>query len=232
MVQAIATWGTLAATIATALATFFLWRVTKILAVETKRMADAAAQPQVVANIVPNPWSTIHLDLNVENTGNATAFDIEITFDPPLENGEARSDEMPIPFQKISILKPGQELKSYLSGVGDYLDKTFTVTISWKTHPAGEREALSYLLNMGDYKGVSFLGARDPIVQVADQLKKLREDWRNVASGSRRIRTETYDAADRKRETDAINERYRREMKQDGVDQPSGDQVTPDGEGA
>jgi len=83
-------------------------------------MADAAAQPQVVANIVPNQWSVIHLDLAVENTGNATAFDIEISFEPPLENGQARGEKIGLPFRRISVLKPGQTLQSYLSDVGDY----------------------------------------------------------------------------------------------------------------
>jgi len=206
----IATYGTLLASIVTAVATFFLWRVTGILAVETKRMADSGS-PQVVANIVPNQWSTIHLDINVENTGNATAFAIEVVFDPPLENGEARNDDRPIPFQTISLLKPGQALKSYLSDVGDYLEKSFTVTISWQLHPSSNvRETLSYSLNMKDFKGVSYLGARDPIVQVAEQIKKLREDWQYVASGSRKIASDVYDAADRQRARAELDARYGR----------------------
>ena len=208
--QTVSTYGTLLASIVTAIATFFLWRVTGILAVETKRMADSG-RPQIVANIAPNQWSVLHLDINVENTGNATAFDIEVTFDPPLENGEARTDKALIPFQTISVLKPGQSLKSYLSDVGDYLEKTFTVTVSWRLQPQDQkREQLSYSLNMADFKGVSYLGSRDPIVQVAEQIKKLREDWRHVASGTRKVKADTYDGADRQREREALDARYNR----------------------
>lgn len=211
VIQNIAIWGTLAGSIATALATFFLWRVTRMLAVETKRMADVAAQPQIVASIVPNQWSTIHLDINVENTGSATAFEIEVTFDPPLENGEARGEDVPIPLQTISVLKPGQALKSYLSGVGDYLEKTFSVIVSWKLHPSDQlRQELRYSLNMSDFKGISYLGARDPIVQVAEQIKKLREDWQYVASGSRNVKTDSYDADDRQQERDILDKRFGR----------------------
>ncbi|MAM37258.1 MAG: hypothetical protein CL949_01840 [Erythrobacter sp.] len=212
MGQTIATYGTLLASIVTAVATFFLWRVTGLLASETTRMADAG-RPQIVANITPNQWSVIHLDISVENTGNATAFDIEVAFDPPLVNGEARGEEVAVPFQKISILKPGQALNSYLSEVGDYLEKQFAVTISWKTHPLHQkRETLSYTLNMADFRGVSYLGSRDPLVQVAQEVKHLREDWRNVASGSRKIKTDNYDSADRQREREALEARYRREQ--------------------
>ena len=171
-------------------------------------------QPQVVATIVPNVWSTIHLDINVENTGNATAFNVEVSFNPPLTNGEARGDDIPIPFQRISLLKPGQSLNSYLSGVGDYLEQNFEVTVSWALSPqAAEREALSYWLNMGDYKGVSYLGSRDPNVQIADQLKKLREDWKTVASGSRKIKADVFTNADRQRERKILDERFNREKK-------------------
>lgn len=213
MMQAVATWGTLLAAVVTAVATFFLWRVTGILAVETKRMANASAQPQVVVTLVPNQWSTMHLDINVANSGNATAFDIEVEFDPPLENGEARGEDMPIPFRKISILKPGQQLQSYLREVGDYLEKTFTIAVSWKLHPDdSERHQLNYTLSMRDYAGVSYVGARDPLVQLADQLKKVREDWKSVAKGSRKIRADVFDAEDRKREDDILKERWKREQ--------------------
>lgn len=208
----IATYGTLLGTLATAIATFALWRVTGVLAVETRRMADASAQPQVVANIVPNLWTTIHLDINVENTGNATAFDIEISFDPPLENGEARTGDTPIPFQRISLLKPGQSMTSYLSDVGDYLDRSFEVRVSWKLKPdAHDRQYLSYWLNMSDYKGVSYLGSRDPNIQIAEQIKKLRDDWKNIASGFKKVRADVFTTEDRQREEEIFKERFERE---------------------
>lgn len=107
--------GGLFGSVATAIATIFLWRVTKTLAVETTRMAEAAAQPHMVATLSPNRWSMNHFDLHVDNTGNATAYDIEVSFDPPLENGQARGAAVQVPLQSISVLKPGHGLSSYLS---------------------------------------------------------------------------------------------------------------------
>jgi hypothetical protein len=223
MIQSIATWGTLAGTIATAIATVFLWRVTRILAVETKRMADAAAQPQVVVNIVPNQWSIIHLDIVVENTGNATAFDIDVIFDPPLENGKSDDKKKAIPFQKISVLKPGQALQSYLRGVDDYLSKSFEVTVRWKLHPASdEYQTLAYTLNMKDYEGVVFLGDRNPMVRIAQEVKKMREDWQHIASGFRRIKVETFDTADRDEEQRDLEDRFGRNRKK-GETEPDGE---------
>ncbi|MEH3099817.1 hypothetical protein [Sphingomonas adhaesiva] len=211
MTQAIATWGTFAAALATAIATFFLWRVTGFLAIETKRMADASAQPQVVANIVLNQWAMNHADIVIENTGNATAFEIEVEFDPPLENGEVRErNGSLVPFSRISILKPGQVLSSYLAESAPLIDKSFAVSITWKVHPeATVRQALSYEFRMGDYMGMSRLGASDPAIQIAEQVKKIREDWQSVAQGQRKIRTDIFTEADRDREQRLIEERYR-----------------------
>lgn len=213
MEQEIATWGTLSASITTALATFFLWRVTKILAIETKRMADASAQPQVVASITLNKWAMNHADLVVENTGNATAFDIEITFDPPLENGEVRPDDHVVPFQRVSILKPAQSLSSYLSESAPLIDQAYNVSISWKLTPlAVERQTLSYTFRMGDYKGMSQLGASDPSIQIAEQVKKIREDWKGVATGQKKLRTDIFTEAERQRERQILDERYGRNV--------------------
>jgi hypothetical protein len=214
MTQTIALWGSLAATFATAIATFFLWRVTKLLAVETKRMADASAQPQVVANIVLNKWAMNHADLEIENTGNATAFDIEVNFDPPLENGQVRAQgEYVVPFQKISVLKPAQSLSSYLTESAPLIDKSYMITTSWRVLPnAEERQSLSYTFRMSDYKGMSMLGAADPAIQIAEQVKKFREDWKNVASGQRKLKADIFTDEDRRQERRMLDARFGRNV--------------------
>src|SRR5438046_318341 len=98
---AVFTFGGLLSATVTAVATIFLWLVTRNLAIQTKRMAEASARPQIVATLEPNQWSIRHLNLRVDNTGNATAFDIHVAFSPPLENADERRDEE-VPFQGIS----------------------------------------------------------------------------------------------------------------------------------
>lgn len=212
-VSNVAVLGTLAGAIATAIATFFLWRVTKQLAVETKRMADLAAQPQVIALIVLNQWSTMHFDLVLENTGNAAAFNIEVKFDPPLVADEDVSLGKGVPFQKVSVLKPGQRLQSFLGDASQYLenDNVYGVEVSWQLHPdVSERQSLQYSQNMADYAGVGYLGERDPIVKIANEMQKLRDDWRWIASGSRKLNIDTYDSDDRLREQEVLEQRRQR----------------------
>jgi hypothetical protein len=211
-------------TVVTAVATIFLWRVTKVLAVETTRMAEASAQPHVVATLAPNRWSINHFDLHIDNTGNATAYDIHTSFDPPLENGEARN-EREIPFQRVSVLKPGQGLTSFLSEYAHLKGKKYQVTVSWQNPQKADRETHTYSLDMADNDGISRLGD-DPMVQLANQIKKIQEGWAPVARGSRKVKADVFTAEDRAAERAASLEALdRMRERRNGATNP--DESTP-----
>ena len=180
--------GGLLGSLVTAVATLFLWRVTKLLAVETKRMAEASAQPHVVATLDPNRWSMGHFDLKVDNTGNATAYDIKVDFTPTLVNGEGRAGGMAVPFANISLLKPGQGMSSYLAEYPLVSKRVYSVRVSWRRSSAdSQREENVYTINMADREGVSDLGG-DPMVKIANDMAKIREDLRSLAQGSEPVR--------------------------------------------
>ncbi len=162
-------------------------------------MAEASAQPHVVATLTPNRWSLRHFDLTVENTGNATAYDIEIAFNPPLENGEARREDAKIPFEQVSVLKPGQELSSYLADINVLEGKSFEVTISWR-HASKDkpRETNAYTLNMADYTGRSELG-QDPMIDLARSLEKVEKSLGSMVR-SKRLKIDVYTSSDRRQE--------------------------------
>lgn len=200
--------GGVIATFVTAVATIFLWKVTRLLAKETTRMAEAADQPHVVATLTPNRWSLRHYDLVVDNTGNATAYDIRIAFNPPLENGEARKKDAKIPFEMVSVLKPGQGLRSYLADINVLRDKSYEVTITWRRASRDRpRETNSYTLDMADYAGTSELG-KDPLVDIARSLEKV-EKTLSVLPRSH-INVDVHTAADREKDRqrllDKLNE--------------------------
>lgn len=200
----------LAAAIVTAVATVVLGFVTWVLARETKVLSRATAQAHVTATLEPNQWSINFLDIVVENSGNAPAYEIKVEFDPELPNFEGEKRESKAPLSSISLLRPGQAMQSNLCPVAPIVDKTYRVTISWSHRPrAKRRETLSYDLSMQDFEGLGHLGARTPFTQIAEQLKKLREDWQNVARGNNRIKTDTFSGADRAEERAEREEHYR-----------------------
>lgn len=196
-------------TIITAIATFFLWRVTRTLANETTRMVEAAAQPQVVATLKPNRYSLNHFDIHIDNTGNATAYDIFIEFDPPLENGEARNE---VPLQSISVLKPGQGISSYLTEYKKIEGKVYRVNISWRRDPSNEqRQTNSYTLSMADHKEISYLG-NDPLIEISNRIKKIEENWTPIAKGQKKIKVDVFGSDDRLRENRRLSHRLEQEL--------------------
>ncbi|MGE8435441.1 MAG: hypothetical protein ACN6P2_02725 [Pseudomonas palmensis] len=191
--------GGMLATVVTAVATIFLWRVTKLLAKETTRMVEASDQPHVVATLSPNRWSLRHFDLVVDNTGNATAYDIHVHFNPPLQNGEARREEAIIPFEKISVLMPGQGLRSYLADIDILRGMRFEVTISWRHGAKSEsRTTNSYTLDMADFDGRSELG-REPIIDIVRSLESMEKGISRI-TGTKRLKVDLYTAIDRSQE--------------------------------
>lgn len=188
--------GGMLATVVTAVATIFLWRVTKLLAKETTRMVEASDQPHVVATLSPNRWSLRHFDLVVDNTGNATAYDIRIVFNPPLENGEARREDAKIPFQRVSVLKPGQELRSYLADIDVLEGKAFEVAVSWRHGSKDKpRQTNAYTLNMTDYTGSSELGL-DPMIDMARSLGRVEKSLGSIVR-SKHLKVDVYTSVDR-----------------------------------
>jgi hypothetical protein len=211
-----ATVSTIAAAIGaavTAVATIALWRVTATLAKETTRMADATGQPQIVATLRPNRWTVKYADLTITNSGNASAFAIRMEFDPPLQvdDEDPQPDQRGMPFRQVSILRPGESLSSDVGRSFPLLEKSYRVTTSWLRHPqALKRESLSYTLSLADHRDAAQLGAADPLVQIADEVKHIRDDWRGVASGHRRTKADVFTSADRLHER-RQNERSRRD---------------------
>jgi hypothetical protein len=178
----------------TAFATIALVYFTRTLAIETRHLAERSSQAHIVATIEPNQWAMNHVDVRISNTGNATAYDVKVAFSPAL----ASDDEKSAPLSAISVLKPNQDLSSYLVEYAKVKEQSFDVVVTWRASPSAKAiERNSYTFSMKQYEGIVRLGASSPMIQLAEQVKKIREDLRHVASGSRKLKVETYTSADR-----------------------------------
>ena len=190
--------------IVTPLATIALVWVTVVLARATKQMAQASTQPLVTATIEPNIWSMLHCDLVVENSGNSPAYDININISPEITRKEDKKDSR-LPLTNISVLRPGQNMKSFLTGANDVLGQVYTIEVSWKRSPSGQSlETIVYDHCLPE--GLNRLGAWSPEIQIAEQIKNFREDWRFVSSGFKKLSVNVFDSEDRKQEMQKIDE--------------------------
>jgi hypothetical protein len=171
-------------------------------------MAEATSRPLVVANVEVNDWSLLHLDLLLHNAGAGPAFNVELRFDPALPT-RVEGREMPPPFQSVSLLRPGQVLKSYIADYAYIKGQRFRITISWRRKPSGKKqESISYILDMTSLEGVSILGSGSPEVQIAREIKNIRNDWKAVSQGTRRLKADVFSSHDRKLEREDIERRW------------------------
>ena len=124
-----------------AFATFVLWLSTRNLARVSKR------EPFVVCSFGPSKTFANELDAIIINTGNATAFDIEIKF-------ESDSD-LPIDKKELnlnfSLLTPGQILRPH-SDLDDWKTQNkIYITITWASKPNGcKQKPLKYIIDDND----------------------------------------------------------------------------------
>lgn len=182
----------------TAFASVALVGATYALMRATGRLADVSSQPMVVATLEPSIWDMSLIELVIANTGNASAFNIKISFTPDLTKEGEHGNYV---VNEISLLRPDQSIKSFLSEANAFLNREFHVEASWQKHPeSSQRDAIAYSLDMRNYANQRRLGAVTPEVQIAQQLKRLREDWKNIAHGKRRVGVDSHSAADRQKE--------------------------------
>lgn len=165
----------LAAAFITALATFALWRVTRVLAVETSELAKMTSRPFVICGIESSLADQTALNLVVRNTGNAAAFDIKTKVTPPLPQPNGAIDEGEIEtLVDVSYLPPGQVLSRKGVMSRDIYGVKYTVEISWSSSPRStDREKLSYIFEGRDGFNGGF--KEKGIHEIATELEKIRK---------------------------------------------------------
>lgn len=161
----------IAAAVVTAFATIVLCWVTAVLAKETKAMADRTSEPHVVVTLEPSRWALHFFDMHIMNAGNAAAYGIEISFDPPLPEPD-RDNWAAV--EKVSVLRPGQDVTSSIGGFERLRDQNYAVTVKWRRKADGASEINRYNLSMSDYKHFNQLGG-DPIVKISRTLERIEK---------------------------------------------------------
>lgn len=184
----------------TAFAIIGLLAATIVLALLTLNLARASSQGQIVVSIGPSRWSHMHLEYAVSNIGSGPAFDVEISIDPPLFAFRDEAKQKELPFNNMSVVKPKSTLTSFMGEWSDYMDDDFTVTTSWAGRPKGrKRQSITYKMDLRHLHNVSTLGNGngDPIVAIAQDIRKLREGIIPGLSGRNKLKFDVYDSDDR-----------------------------------
>lgn len=163
----------LVAAFITAMATFALWRVTRVLAVETSELAKMTSRPFVICGLESSLADPTALNLVLRNTGNAAAFDIEAEITPPLPKADGTNVEGETKTSvHVSYLPPGQIISPQGVMSRDIYDVEYNLKISWASSPRStEREELNYMFEARD--GFSGGFKSKGMHEIANELGKI-----------------------------------------------------------
>lgn len=160
----------------TAVATYALWRATRVLAIETAVLANMTAQPFVVCWLRSSSAGANTMNLTLRNTGNATAFDVKLRVSPALPEpnavSKATSDESTF---DASLLPPGESLPVWPVLSNELQGAEYSAEVSWSRTPgAAERQELRYRFSAKDgfHAGWTVKGTH----QIAQEIEKLRKE--------------------------------------------------------
>lgn len=183
----------------TAGATVALVAATLALAWLTWILAKSSHRPFVVATMDVNPSSSPYVDLNIRNEGNASAFDVEVTLDPPLPESTKRLGKV-FPPSRISVVAAGQQLSLSLCEASYLFDVQYIISISWRNNARFKRRhSIQYPLDISHLKSHRTRGI-NPAFASAAELKKIRESVDRLVSGQQRLQVDQYCQADRSQE--------------------------------
>lgn len=200
--------------VVTAAGTVVLAIFTTALAVYTRLLVRVTQQPFVVATIEPNPQALMYVDLHVGNEGNASAFDVAVSFDPPLPTDKDGKENRPLPFSHVTVLRPGQKLVSFICAFAAVEDKTYKATIAWRKKPAARTvERISYNVTLNHYKGFTHLG-NDYGQKSSKSLEKIASALDAVADGRKTLSVDTFNPVERARDRRNEARRRRRWMRE------------------
>lgn len=179
--------------------TFWLARLTAVLATETRASRKAATSADVQCSAQTHEHHLAILDMVIANVGAGVAREIRLTIKPRMGNGVDR----PPLVLKLETLLPGTSFRTFLGATPSLLDRVITAEGSYVD--AHGSHTISYSQAMSDLAGVSRV-TEHPEYESADALTKIAE---TISRWTRhdRLKIDTFTADDREKEQQAIRHR-------------------------
>ena len=168
--------------------TFALALLTLALVFYTRALASAASFAEVVVSIEPHPPGPVLLDLVIHNTGNATAFDVEVTLSPEpigeiIEEGGKRG------LKRISVVRPYQQCRTLIARWSEVRHIEFKATVKWKPAQSSKRYQIRhYTLPMRHFEHLSLSAYEDKQYHIANYIKSIRDDVNKFAKGTAKLK--------------------------------------------
>ncbi|MDR7300410.1 hypothetical protein [Haloactinomyces albus] len=177
---------------------------------EARKLRKEQAQPYIAVYMDISPVSQQVIDLVIKNFGHTVAYDVEVTFDPPLvRSSGSGNDTEPVHVPKtIKTLVPQQEWRCFWdSGISrngvDLPDSHHAKAVFYEKpgRPPRARHELEYELDYEVWHGIEFMvqygihDAAKAIGEIRDHVKT----WTESPNRGISVFTRNGDALDEKR---------------------------------
>lgn len=198
---------------------------------EARELRMAQAAPYVVAYAEPSAASPVLIELVVKNLGTTAAHDVRVVIDPPPMRAAGGGEPESLTFPDlIPVLVPGQEFRTFWdsgiarreSGLPDRHEAVVTFSDTWGKHAA----PLRYVLDWGPLWGRDVLTVRS-LHDAADALRDIRKYMRQWSESGAGLAVVMRDG-DAKDERDRLRYATRLATRQQGQDDGSAEQPTPE----
>jgi hypothetical protein len=199
--------GTMLTALVAVVAAVFAWLQVR----HARKLRDEQAQPNVVVDF--EAYRSILMNLVVKNTGLTVAYDVRLTFDPPLvstldANREQKLAESLFITRGIPTMPPGRTWTALFErGPDRYkrddLPRSYSVTVAYRDS-RGREYVVPYRLDLDIFFGIRNVGVRD-VHDVAEALRSIKstvDRWTDLRHGLAVVT----------RDGDAIDARDRAEM--------------------
>jgi hypothetical protein len=228
--DSLSSWVAALATLAIAILTFVLaketWYLREAQIEQVNELRRESIRPDVSMRLKNNPSAFQFMDVEIINLGKGIARNIKFKFFNS-EDIEILKFENPVvdEFLKLHVLSQGihslgigQRVESFLFSFIELPKKLesenifspyFRVEITYED-VEGTRYKNELVMDFEEFRGISEVGGGDPLHKIADDIRKLREQFgRLYSSSSRRLSIDTFNSEDRENERKAIEKRIK-----------------------
>lgn len=217
----LSSWISAFATVAIAILTFILAKETWYLRIaqirQINELRKESVRPNLEFYLLSAPVSFQFLNIHIENNGKGVARDIKFTFTGENDAELTQNEDSVIKrFLSVNILRNGMHAlgagKQRTTYIFNFLDLSkamgddvfnIKINISMSYVDIEGRDYTSdSVIDFSEFKGISEIGGGDPIYNLYEETKKIREVFESAQRGlpSKRINVNSFSSTDRMEE--------------------------------